>query len=672
VTGLYGSRCPNCSAQGVAEWFAWDREARYPYEKRVHCSDCEDAQEGPTDEEDIATARQFERRGLAYHYALTRAIPLQHPDRERAAELVELYTPRNLSVLVDVLRRLEGLDLDKATKATLDGIILDALDRGSSLDPHEEKRRRPRLLRIPTRYLERNVWLIMEGELNRLLQSIPDQDQPVKPFLQRAPDLSHLLGDQNPAYFLIPSATREVGNVLPAGSVSLVLVDPPRPDGVFWALCALWASWLWDTPAAHAMRPYLGRRRFDWDWHQGALQSALTATAPVLTPDSHLITLFFEQDDELTESICLAASRSGYELAGWGCGPEMGCHLVWKPPSPTKKRRSRSQQAATDSVDEQELATAVFQASARLVEECLRERGEPTPRTVIHSAIQAGLCEQGLLAKTSRLPEEASSPLDLTAQATDKGFELLKSETVDGSWAVLWMPDLNVEDIEPLGDRVEKLVRKAFQDQPVWEEKELLLHVYGHFCGFLTPDLPLVMACIRSYGRPQASVRQGSVGQGSAGQGSVGQGSVWQRREEDDPDRRQQEVKTLRDNLVTLGKHLGYRTSRGKGWDVRWREEQHDTYLFAISPTAVLAQYLLFGPPVPEGTRPCLVFPGGRAELLVHKLRRDPRLARVKDWEFIKFRHLRRLTAEGGDRRTFEAVLHLDPITEEGVQISLM
>jgi hypothetical protein len=261
------------------------------------------------------------------------------------------------------------------------------------------------------------------------------------------------------------------------------------------------------------------------------------------------------------------------------------------------------------------------------------------------------------LGQTSNLPEEAASPLDLTAQATWQGLELLGAETMDGPWNLLWLPSLDAEGIEPLGDRAEQVVLEAFQSQPVWEEKELMRHVYGHLCGPVTPDLPLVTACIRSYGRPQ---------------GSVEQSSTWQRREEDDPDRRRQEVKTLRDDLVTLGKRLGYRTSRGGDWDVRWREEQQDAYLFAISPTAVLAKYLLFGPPVPTGARPCLVFPGGRAELLVHKLRRDPRLVRVKDWEYIKFRHLRRLTAEGGDRRTFEAVLHLDPVTEEGIQIPLM
>jgi hypothetical protein len=65
----------------------------------------------------------------------------------------------------------------------------------------------------------------------------------------------------------------------------------------------------------------------------------------------------------------------------------------------------------------------------------------------------------------------------------------------------------------------------------------------------------------------------------------------------------------------------------------------------------------------------------GRAELLAYKLRRDPRLAQAvtgQGWQLIKFRHLRRLIAEGLDRQLFETVLGLDPIVPgTGVQIPL-
>jgi len=57
-------------------------------------------------------------------------------------------------------------------------------------------------------------------------------------------------------------------------------------------------------------------------------------------------------------------------------------------------------------------------------------------------------------------------------------------------------------------------------------------------------------------------------------------------------------------------------------------------------------------------------------------LRRDPRLARAVEtdgWQFIKFRHLRRLVAEEElDRHALKTVLGLDPIVErEAAQIPL-
>ncbi|HIE38738.1 MAG TPA: hypothetical protein EYP77_06680, partial [Anaerolineae bacterium] len=287
LTSLYQTRCPVCEAEGAAEWFAWDREAGYPYAKAVRCPRCGETREGPTNEADIAAARRLRPRGLAYHYALNRVAPVGHPARERAAELVELYTTRNLSALMDVALRLEGLDLERPVRASLQGLLLSTFDRGSSLDPHGEVRPRPRVLRPPARFLERNVWLLLEEGLARLVAR-PDGENVSAP---RAPGLSALLGDRAPAYGLVPCAAREVDGLLPPGSVSLILADPPRPDGVFWALCALWAGWLWNSPLAHAMRPFLRRRRFDWEWHQRALRAALTAAAPLLTPGGHLVTL---------------------------------------------------------------------------------------------------------------------------------------------------------------------------------------------------------------------------------------------------------------------------------------------------------------------------------------------------------------------------------------------
>jgi hypothetical protein len=64
--------------------------------------------------------------------------------------------------------------------------------------------------------------------------------------------------------------------------------------------------------------------------------------------------------------------------------------------------------------------------------------------------------------------------------------------------------------------------------------------------------------------------------------------------------------------------------------------------------------------------------PGGRAALVSHKLRNDPRLQQQmarQGWQFLKFRHLRHLVKEVAaqqlDRYAFQAALGLDPIVEQ-------
>jgi hypothetical protein len=651
VIGLYRTRSPKCAGQGIAEWFAWDGEALYPYSKAVRCPNCEDVQEGPTDEEDIATARGFEPRGLAYHLGLNRVAPLEHPSRESASELMELYTPRNLSALVDISTRLENLQAEELLCTTLQGILLEVFDRCSSLTPPEDAPPRPRILRPRARFLERNAWFELERELERVL-AYPRQtrDPPAEAPPYRSPDLKTLLSTSRPAYTLYGSAAADVSKLLPERAAQLILIDPPRPDGVFWALCALWSGWLWDNPAAHAMRPYLRRRRFDWEWHQRVLQNALGAASSVLDPGGYLVGLFASADGELTASFCLAASRAGYKLLRWGTDSPDVFQSIWQPPvdRPTADRPTPG-----EPTDAASLSIQLANAAAEIARACLTERGEPTPRPTLQASVRAGLCQLGLFAQTEVLPPEAPSPIDMAAQALERGLSQLDLQITGQAPELLWLPELDGLAIEPLADRIELEVWQAFQSQPAWQETELLRQIYARFHGPLTPSRTLVLKCIRSYGHE----REG----------------IWHRRDEDDPQRRKRELRELAKDLEALGKRIGFKVAKGKGWDIRWQKDKQDVYLFILSTAATLGRYLLYAPPLPPGASPCLVFPGGRAELLMHKLQRDPRFSSHSNWMFIKFRHLRRLTAEGADRRTFEAVLHLDPVTEkEGVQIPLM
>ncbi len=651
ILSLYSSRCPTCGSEGTAEWFAWDREARYPYAKSVRCPRCRRAREGPTDESDIMTARRLDRRGFAYYFALDRVAPLKSPHRARAGELVDLYTPRNLSALVDILVRLEGLELERSARAALQGALLETMDRASSLDPHGEERPRPRLLRPPARFLERNVWYLLEEAIARASEWAPE---PVR----RAPGLKELLSDPNPAYTLLPLPAREVPRHLAPGTVSLILADPPRPDGVFWALCALWAGWLWESPASQALRPLLGRRRLEWDRHQEAFQAALSAAGPLLAPDGHLVILFAEPDENLVASACQAASAAGYDLVGWGASTEVGCRLVWRwvrrgnccgrSPEAEVSPGTGTNPAPTADYVEATLAVASNGADPNAVAETVRKtlsaRAEPTPRFLLTAAVHTDLARR-----------RWNGPFGEIAQAVRQGWESLELEALEAD--LFWLPDLDESRLDPpLADRVEETVQSLLTEGSPKATDDLLLAVYRALDGPLTPEPSLVLLCMRSYG--------------------IEDGGVWRLREEDDPTRRAEELDALRQDLEELGRRMHYRPARGRGWDLRWRERGRDVYLFRISATATLGDIISGKLSIPHGGHPCWVLPGGRAELLAEKLRRDPRLARTvwgAGWQFVKFRHLRRLIAEGVDRRTFAVMLGLDPATgPRGVQIPLI
>ena len=644
LTSLYRSTCPACGAAGTAVWFAWERDEGRPFRKAVHCPRCEEVREGVPDDEDVASARRILPRGLAYYYALDRVAPPGHPARERAAELVALYTPRNLSALMDLALRLEGLEADEEAKVALTGTLLDCFDAGSSLDPYGEERPRPRTLRVPSRYVERNVWLCFEEGFSRLLTE--EAPSPIP----QASDVTALVRGEAQGYALVSRATRDAGEIVPPGSVSLIFADPPRPDGVFWALSALWAGWLWELPAARAMRPFLRRRRFDWEWHWRVLRRALEAAGPLLASDGYLVTLFSDPDDALLESVCLAASGAGYTLEGWGYSPEVGYRLVWRW-EPQEARRKR-QDATTDmKVLEHKLATVTGEAAVST----LRERGEPTGWAMLHAGVYAGLTREGALTVIAALPDDGPPPLGFTAHTTRQAIEkapLVQVETAaPGDEPLWWLADPCGAQ-EPLADRVETTVLELLRRRTTWDEEELVNAIYACFPGSLTPDLALVQVCIDSY--------------------SVQEDRIRRLRPEDDPQRRAAELKALRGDLVKLGKRLGFRVRRrGNGWDVRWLEEGREAYVFAVLATALLRPHLLVERTADEGAQRCLVLPGGRAQLVGLKLQRDPRLTSAVEaggWQFIKFRHLRRLVAkEELDRHALKTVLGLDPIVEQEV-----
>jgi hypothetical protein len=639
VMNLYATRCPTCGKNAVAEWFAWEREGA-PVEKHVRCAVCKTDSTGPADEADVASARRSEPRGMAYHFMLERAAPDEPNERERAAAVVEAYTPRALSALSDILRKYDAAS--EADQTALRPLLLTGFEAALALHPAEEERPRPRSLKIPLRFIERNPWLAMEDEL-------PRRDVHPAPLLPRSSDVASLVAGVEPAANLVARSGRDLIKLLAPASVKLILAVPPQPDPTFWALSAVWAGWLWghSSRGVDSLRPLLARRRADADWLWRGLAQALSALAPVLAEDGHIALISLGADQDALCGLLLAGAGIGLTLDHALVEPQRGLRVMWHPAPRTHVR----------DLDTEGLAIEIGERARVAASAILRTRGEPTPWPFVHAAIQAELERAGLLHIAARMPEGGPLPIEMIEKAALDALRIKRSpvypvEDVHGPW---WLADPGQVELS-LSDRVEAVVRSLLlQSGPECLESNLMAEVYQRFPGPLTPERAFVRVCLESYA---VEIRPG----------------VWGLREEDAPSLRQPEIASLHAELIALGKGLGCEVAEHED-RITWNKERHLLFTFALSATAGLGAYLLAVRP-PRG-RPVLVLPGGRGALAHYRLRRDARLrdsVRGAGWTFLKFRQLRSLVAQRGlTIVAFRDALGQDPLIEkEGQQIALL
>jgi hypothetical protein len=656
IEGLYRTACAACGAAAVADAFIWERDGQAPIAKRYRCPACGDAppEGAPTDEADRVLAAHFEARGLSYWLLLDRAAPRHAPHRERIAALLELYTPRNLAALGDLLLKSDGLALAPAVRQAMDALLLDTLDQAASLRPADAPDLwpgRPRRLQRPARYVEANVWRLFERALETW-QATTETPVPL------ATSLEVLLRSTEPAHataFLAALSSAQAGRQLPPGSAALILVDPPRPDAVLWHLSALWCAWLWGAQASDALTPLLSRRWLDKDWLWRGLRGGFQAVAPLLRDAGRLICLFAAESPVILEAHMLAAAGAGYDLVGWGARAPGELRCTW----------SFARQAAPSPVQPDALSRAVAERAADASVRAVQVRGEPMAWPLLHAAIYADLAESGLLARAASLPAEIEDPLSWLAETVRSALEgaplhQLSSPSAQRGDQPLWWTDAPFEPrvAMPLSDRVELAVTEILRDLLAVSEADLERRIHARFPGPQTPPTYLVRLCLFSYGDEHAA-------------------GHWRLRAEDELAARAVETDGIIRDLSTLGRRLGFQVTLGaanaREWAVRWLDETGGlAYVFAVSTTAILSDWLPAPPPMESKTVPCLTLPGGRAILVGYKLRHNPWLRQQverRGWQFLKFRHLRHLVREVEsrrlDRHAFRAALGLDPIVEQ-------
>jgi hypothetical protein len=641
---LYATSCPACLRPTAADYFVWDREQGQPVAKYVHCPACDWDGRAGLEQEDHARLAEVSKRGMHYHYILDRVTP---PGEGRALRprlefLLELYSPRNLYALAELVLRIESLFAGEPLQRALKVLLLDCLDRCSSLASLPGSTARRRGLSRPGRFLERNVWYSFEEAAARLCAPVG------KPRLALAATLEDgLSSDGTGEGCLGEGLVRDLPRVLAPRSLRLILTSPPALDSAVWSLGYLWGAWLLGAEAVSPLRPLLRQRTPDPAWYARVMAGSLRTLGSLLLDEGRLILILTGQRRTVLEALLLAASQAKLGLAS----------LVQRGNDYRLELTPAFPQIGEPC--EHPLDVQIRRASVEAATGTIRARGEPVAWLTLHASIQRRLARSGLLSRASEPSAvEELSPLDMVAEQVEAALEdpvfspIASSESKQELW---WLADPAGMAI-PLSDQVEEASYEILQEALALTEVDFAGEVYRRFPGDLTPDGGLVAACLRAYGHEATP-------------------GYWQLRREDLPKAREEEQKTMVEHLRTLGRRLGYQTLVGTPFDAAWCEGQQVQAVFVVRWRAAVREALALSDQV-NGARPYLVIPGGRAELASYKLAHNPLLQRAVDeagWWFIKYRHVRQLVTQPEvDQYALRAIVGLDPVVErERAQLPL-
>jgi hypothetical protein len=638
VRGLYRSTCSNCNSPVEVDAYEWERETLT--EKYYYCETCGVDRNNPVDEADLELVNRISARGPHYHWALEQIAPGTDPDRDLYADALAAYTPRALSILFTLTLKIPNLQLDEAERRALDILLLMAYDEALAFPASGQ---RPRSFKPHQRFRERNIWLALE----RLARDGGWQSDggPAVPIVP----LSEITTQAG--ITIHAGSVRDLAKSLRAKSVPCLMAALPRPNLVFWTLSSLWAAWLWGQAAAEPLAQLINRRRYDWAWHESALRSSFAAAQELLGHTGRFVALLPQAEPGFVAATMLAADGAKFSLVAYGLRadpPE--AQLVFQPDTVTP-------------IPHDDLLALIRTSAHESAQQVLRQRGEPSRWPSLSGAIYVGLAHQHLLRlAVDAIPEDPHKVVeDAIEAACLKSTRLVDlrpgeaepdaNRAANGIW---WLVD--PQGASPaLADRTEQAVVQTLSQAPATGLDFAALEqlVCEALAGLTLPGSNLIQACVESYGEDHEG--------------------LWSFRPEDFTLARVKDFEQVLQELQALGLRLGFTPSLGQGGQVIWPspEPQAAAYHFHVTQSAQVGQFLLApgGFAQPANTHRFIVIPGGRSALINYKVKRDPRLRLAIEegsWQFIKYRHIRRLLAEPTlAAAELVTILDRDPVTEQ-------
>jgi hypothetical protein len=641
LQSLYLVECPGCGELVEAEFFLW--EGRAPTAKAVKCPKCGTAGTFPLVPTDLKPLENLKERGPDYWYVLARLFSPGEVSPPEAEELPLVYTPRNLHCLNAMFVKIEALFPEKSlwTPAglALKAALLAAMHLSLSLYPSPEFKGRPVRLHLPPRFVEANAWKAFQSaaeSLRRFLRPLPvvEQDE----FFRK---------DKASALLPLPWGIKKLEEGIPPSSASFLILEPPPLDRTWWALNFLWAGWLMGYQAAYPLRTLALKGVFGWDWYEETLRRSLFKLKGLLKPGG--FALFVGQDipPVMAECLILAGAKAGLRPESFSFrerDTRLEVRLLFS--------NSEKVWPLTGQSEEETLKEAIL--------EVLSYSAEPLTPPLLRLAVEWWLSSRKPWAWGERRRGEFRGFLEEVLSS------MLRENSLK-SWAdgkLLGLPQYPSSSI-PLSDKAELEVYRLLREKGLLTLSELEDLFYTSFQGPLAPKADFLRECLTSYGEEAEG--------------------KWRLRVEDEPEMRAKDQEEIKAMLWELGEKLGFQVREGARdpFDVIWEEKEafgkplhliaELNFGFVVESTAALTGFFLhhFSPPFP---RSYVVIPGGRASLVWYKLKNMPLWSSLKGWQFIKYRHLRRLAQEKTpDRYSLQKIIGLDPVVERpGAQLSFI
>lgn len=638
IRQLYTTTCDQCGQPVDAQTFIWAAETLTPYARTYACPHCQQAGEFPVTDEDIRKAGQFDHHGQHRARALQRVASRDDPNRFHAEEALDVHLPRAVYALITMINKLDGIDLEADEGKYLRALLLAACDKGNNLWRLPSETTRPRQLMTPPRFIEHNLWLAIEEAVG--MWASGDEEVPLTTWPEGPPDSGGICLYQG-RIKTIAAKTDQI----PVGAVISAL---PRPNQAHFTLSALWAGWLWGREAIGPFARVLQRRRYDWSWHTAALARSLRHLAEILPPKTPFFGLVTENEAGFDAAALTAADLAGFALDGTALRLREGqSQFVWH------LADERPEALATEEA---------AQKAREAIRDVIAQRGEPTPYLYLQAAVIHELSRKNSLTPLidPEAPFNAQAGNAYTAvrqllvdnlnhPGRFRRFKGGKSSIEIGKW---WPRQGKGGEQIPLGDRVEVAVVNLLQKERTLTWPQLDNALCAQFPGLQTPDRPLIETILSSYASLEEDER-------------------WHLRQNDTAAKRQEDVREVKDLLAGVGERLGFTVQMGE--EIVWEEALQGMDLhFHVMASAVLGRLAA------ESGRAdgrVIVLPGGRAELVLYKRQRDPRLNYLLEggWQFLKFRHVRRMAeSEAVNRDNLASYFSLDPLTHDEAQLPLL